>query len=86
MDLDIGISLPCQDVSLLQILSNIPQILIYLKKNNTDLTLHYSNLEAVIVPVVGDPVMDLGRSPSLLAFLLFIILVRAAGAASARIL
>ena len=58
----------------------------YLIKRITDLALHHSDLESVIVLVIGDPVMDLGRSRSLLAFLLVILIIRAAGAAGAGIL
>ena len=58
----------------------------YLIKRMPDLAFHHSDLESVIVPVIGNPVMDLGRSRSLLAFLLVIFIIRAAGAAGARIL
>ena len=42
------------------------------------LAFHHSNLEAVIVPVISNPVMDLGWPLRLLAFLLGILIIRAA--------
>lgn len=60
-------------------------MLIHLNKK-TYPAFHHSNLEAVIVSVIGDPVMDLGWPLRLLAFLLGILVIRAAGAAGAGIL
>ena len=58
----------------------------FLKAINPHLAFYHSNLEAVIVPVISNPVMDLGWPLSLLAFLLGIIVIRAAGGAGAGIL
>ena len=80
MDQDVRIRL-CHDIRLLQILYNdIMSLSIHLKTKNTDLALHYSDLEFVIVPVISDPVMDLRRSLRLFPFLLGILIIRAAGA------
>ena len=42
------------------------------------LAFHHSNLEAVIVPVISNSVMDLGWTLSLFPFLLGILVIRAA--------
>ena len=55
-----------------------------LKQSNIHLTLHHCDLEGVIVPVVSNPVMNLGSSRHRLLGHLFPVIGRAAGASGAR--